>query len=116
MIIRVFTARLKPGARAAFERLCREKSAPEMQAQPGFLAYHIAGGRADRPDDFVFVSVWRDTESIRAFAGEHWQEVLVIPGEADLLESAGVRHYDESYASLTAMWHARPRTLSSSVN
>lgn len=106
MIIRVFKARLRPGARAAFERLCRQKSAPEMQAQPGFLAYRIAEARVEHPDDFVFISVWRDVESIRAFVGEHWQALLIIPGEADLLESATVRHYDESYASLVQMWHA----------
>jgi transposase/quinol monooxygenase YgiN len=106
MIIRVFAARLKPGARPAYERLCREKSAPTMRRQPGFLAYHIPDALPDRPDDFVFVSVWKDVESIRAFIGDRWQEVLIIPGEADMLEAADVYHYDESYASLIQMSHA----------
>jgi len=106
MIIRVFAARLKPGMRAAYERLCREKSAPVMRAQPGFLAYRIADARPDRPDDFIFVSVWQDLESLRAFVGEEWQRAIIIPGEADLLAEVSVRHFDESYASLIEMWHA----------
>src|SRR5262245_10005039 len=67
MIIRVFCARLKPGMWAAFERLCREKSVPAMQTMPGFLTYQIGLPRADRPNDFVFVSLWVDRASIQAF-------------------------------------------------
>src|SRR5262249_20853028 len=106
VIIRVFCARLKPGMWAAYERLCREKSAPAMQAVSGFLTYHIGLPRADRPDDFVFVSLWEDFASVQTFAGKHWQEAFILPGEADLLEEVAVRHFDESYQSLIAMWHA----------
>src|SRR5262249_46347076 len=89
-----------------YERLCREKSVPAMQAIPGFLTYQIGLPRTDRPNDFVFVSLWADRASIQAFVGEHWQEALILPGEADLMEEAVVRHFDESYQSLIAMWHA----------
>jgi transposase/quinol monooxygenase YgiN len=106
MIIRVFRARLKPGKRAAYERLCREISIPLMRAQPGFLTARIGEPQDGAPEDFVFVSIWRDLGSIQAFVGERWREVFVLPGEADLLESVAVEHFDESYHGLVALWRA----------
>jgi transposase len=104
MIIRVFRARLKPGARPAFERLCRTVSLPLMRAQDGCLAASVGEEVPDHPLDFAFVSVWRDLERLIAFAGERWREATILPGEADLLETASVAHYDESYRSLIELW------------
>jgi transposase/quinol monooxygenase YgiN len=106
MIIRVFQARLKPGKREAFERLCREINVPLMTAQPGCLTVRIGEPAKAHPDIFVIVSLWRDLPSLQAFTGERWQEATILPGEADLLEEAAVQHYDESYAGLVSMWHA----------
>lgn len=106
MIIRVFRAQLKPGMRGAYERLCAEVSTPLMRAQPGCLTTHIAPLRDDRPDDFIFVSVWRDLASLCAFVGKQWEQVSILPGEADLLEQVRVEHYDESYRSLICLWSA----------
>jgi transposase/heme-degrading monooxygenase HmoA len=106
MIIRVFAARLKPGMRGEYERLARATALPLMHEQPGCLGARVERVREDRPDDFVIVSLWRDFESIRAYVGERWQEAISLPGEADLLLEVAVRHYDESYQSLTAMWRA----------
>ena len=106
MIIRVFAARLKPGMRGQYERLCRASALPLMREQPGCLSARIERIREDRPNDFVLVSLWRDIESIRAFIGERWQEAFILPGEADLLLEVSVQHFDESYQSLVAMWRA----------
>jgi transposase/heme-degrading monooxygenase HmoA len=106
MIIRDFAARLKPGKRGDYERLCRASALPLMREQPGFLSGRIAHVLEERPDDFVLVSLWTDLESIRAFVGERWQEAIILPGEADLLHEVSVRHFDESYGSLVAMWRA----------
>ena len=106
MILRVFHARLKPGGRAAYERLCRAAMLPMMRAAPGCLAARIGAVTARRPNDFVVVSVWKDVASVRAFVGDHWQEAIILPGEADLLEEVRVQHFDESYGSLVAMWQA----------
>jgi transposase/quinol monooxygenase YgiN len=106
IIIRIFRARLKPGMRSAFEQLCHERSIPLIRSNPGSLAVHVGKPAAGRSDDFVLVSVWRDLPSLKAFAGERWDEALILPGEADLLEEAAVEHYDESYHSLINMWHA----------
>ena len=106
MIIRVFQARLKPGARPAFDRLCRTVSVPLMRAQPGCLAVSIGEPTSARPEEFVVVSVWRDLEHLKAFTGDRWREATILPGEADLLEAASVAHYDDSYRSLIDLWTA----------
>lgn len=111
MIIRVFRARLKPGARPAYERLCREHYIPLLRAQPGFMTARIGEERRDAPQDYMLVSIWKDLASLQAFAGEHWREVFIMPGEADLLETVSVEHYDESYHSLVAMWRAVAATV-----
>jgi transposase/quinol monooxygenase YgiN len=111
MIIRVFRARLKPGKRAAFERLCRTVSLPLMRAQAGCLAVEIGEPRGKAPDEFVVVSVWRDLPHVIAFAGERWREATIMPGEADLLEVARVEHYDESYHSLIELWTATAEAI-----
>src|SRR5690348_4388017 len=82
MIIRVFSARLKPGAREAYEDLCQRVSAPLMSAQPGFLTWRMGAERPGRPDDFVFISLWRDLASLKAFTGEEWEAASIVPGEA----------------------------------
>jgi transposase/heme-degrading monooxygenase HmoA len=106
MIIRVFSARLKPGARDAYEDLCQRVSIPLMSAQPGFLTCRMGAERRGRPEDFVFISLWRDLESLKAFTGEHWEAASILPGEADLLEQVAVQHYDESWRRLMEMWRA----------
>jgi transposase/heme-degrading monooxygenase HmoA len=111
MIIRVFRARLKPGRRAAYERLCRDVSVPLMRAQTGFQTTYIAPPREAHAQDFVFVSVWRDLDSLRGFAGERWHEATILPGEAELLESVRVEHYDESYQSLVRLWCATAESV-----
>lgn len=111
MIIRVFRAHMKPGKRAAYERLCREHYLPLIREQPGYMTARIGEPCADAPLEFVLVSIWKDLPSLQAFAGEHWQEAYIVPGEADLLETASVEHFDESYHSMVAFWHACAETV-----
>lgn len=111
MIIRVFRARLKPGKRAAYERLCREHYIPLIREQPGYMTARIGEARQGAPLDFALVSIWKDLASLQAFAGEHWQEAYIVPGEADMLETVAVEHFDESYRGLVALWRACAETI-----
>ena len=106
MLIRVFTARLKPGRRPAYERLARDVAMPLMLAQPGCLTVHIGAPKPGHPDEYVVVSIWEDLPALKSYVGEEWQKVSILPGEADLLREVAVRHFDGSYRSLVAMWHA----------
>lgn len=95
MILRVFRARLKPGARQAFEKLCYDVSIPLLRAQPGLVTLHVGKSLPEHPDEFVLVSVWKDLESLKGFAGDTWDHPLILPGEAALVKETTVQHYDE---------------------
>ena len=95
MILRVFRARLKPGARQAFEQLCYNVSIPLMRAQSGLITLHVGRPLPEQPDEFVLVSVWEDLDSLKAFVGDTWNHPLILPGEAMLVEETTVQHYDE---------------------
>jgi len=47
------------------------------------------------PDDreFVYISVWKDVDSIRGFAGDNWQQAVIDPSEEELLEETAISHY-----------------------
>jgi transposase/quinol monooxygenase YgiN len=110
MIIRVFRARLRPGQYSAFARLTAENSIPHLRAEPGLLSLH-SGRSCGRTDDYVLVTIWRDLEALTSFTGERWQEVVIQPGEADLLTEATVAHYDESFSSLIALRRTTARAM-----
>lgn len=95
MILRVFRARLKPGTREAFEKLCYDVSIPLVRVQPGLITLHVGKPLPDQPNEFVLVSVWNDIEAVKQFAGDTWDHPLIMPGEAALVQEATVQHYDE---------------------
>ena len=94
MIIRVFRACVQPGANAAYERLIHEAAVPLMKQQQGLLALHVGRGYPVSPDEYVMVSVWNDMAAIQAFTGEHWQQAVVLPGEAHLVKETSVQHFE----------------------
>lgn len=93
VIMRIFRARVKPGRWADFDRLCREKSIPLMRSQPGLITLQVGRAMERQPNEFVLVSVWKDLASLKGFAGERWREAVILPGEAELVEEAGVQHF-----------------------
>lgn len=95
MILRVFRARLKPGARQAFEKLVNDVSIPLLRSQAGMVTLHVGRPLPEYPDEFVLVSVWTDLECLKLFAGETWDQPLITPGEAVLIQESTVQHYDE---------------------
>jgi heme-degrading monooxygenase HmoA len=92
MVIRIYHARVHPGKEAEFERLVRADAVPLMKAQPGLLSLHL-GREMGQPSGFVIVSVWRDLEAVKAFAGENWQQPVVLHPQADVLEEERIEHY-----------------------
>ncbi len=108
MIMRIFRARVKPGRRGEFERLVQEKSIPIMRKQPGLITIQVGKPMDRRPDEFVLVSVWEDLASLQVWTGENWNDVVPLPGEADLIEEATIQHYVQSeqdvYRSTGQVW------------
>ena len=70
MIIRVFTPTIHPGKSTEFESFLRDTAQPLVAKQSGLIAQHAGKSRAPASTEYVYVTVWEDVESIRAFAGE----------------------------------------------
>jgi heme-degrading monooxygenase HmoA len=94
VIIRVFRPTIQPGKEAEFEAFLRDTAIPLVSQQSGVIAQHVGKPRDPSSTEFVYVTVWEDVESIRAFAGERWQEAVIAPEEEDLLKDTWIGHYE----------------------
>lgn len=94
VVIRVFRPTIHPGKEAEFESFLRETAVPLVSRQSGLVAQHIGRPRDPSSTEYLFVTVWEDVDSIRAFAGERWQEAVIAPEEEHLLKSIWIGHYD----------------------
>jgi heme-degrading monooxygenase HmoA len=94
MIIRVFRPTIHAGKEAEFESFLRDTAIPLVSQQKGLVAQHVGRPRDSSATEFVYVTVWEDLESIRAFAGEGWQEAVITPEEEHLLKDTWIGHYE----------------------
>jgi len=94
MIIRVFRPTIHSGKEREFEAFLRDTAVPLVSQQPGLVAQHVGKPRDSSSTEYVYVTVWEDVESIRAFAGERWQEAVITPDEEHLLEGTWIGHYE----------------------
>jgi heme-degrading monooxygenase HmoA len=94
VVIRVFRPTIHPGKEAEFEAFLREVAVPLVSRQPGIVAQHVGRPCDPSSTEFLFVTVWEDVESIRAFAGERWEEAVIAPEEEHLLKDIWIGHYE----------------------
>lgn len=89
----MFRGRARPGQSEAFERYIRTRGIPEFESNPGVVSVHFGTPTDQTPDEFLVVTVWRDLESLKAYAGERWGDPKLSLEEAHMLEQATVHHY-----------------------
>jgi heme-degrading monooxygenase HmoA len=94
VIIRVFRPTIQPGMENEFESFLRDTAVPLVSQQSGLVAQHVGRPRDSASSEYLYVTVWEDIESIRAFAGERWQEAVITPDEEHLLKETWIGHYD----------------------
>ena len=94
MVIRVFRPTIHPGKEDEFEAFLRETAVPLVSKQSGLVAQHVGKSREPSSTEYLYVTVWDDVESIRVFAGEHWQEAVITPDEEHLLKDTWIGHYE----------------------
>jgi heme-degrading monooxygenase HmoA len=94
MIIRVFKPTIHTGKEGEFESFLRDTAIPLVSQQSGLLAQHVGKPRDPSSTEYLYVTVWENVESIRAFAGERWQEAVIAPEEEHLLEDTWIGHYE----------------------
>jgi heme-degrading monooxygenase HmoA len=94
VIIRVFRPTIHSGKEEEFEVFLRETALPLVSQQSGLVAQQVGRPRDSSSTEYLFITVWEDVESIRAFAGERWQEAVIAPDEEHLLKDTWIQHYE----------------------
>ena len=94
MIIRVFRPTIHPGKEQEFEAFLAGTAVPLVSRQPGLVAQHVGRPRDPSSTEYLYVTVWQDVESIRAFAGERWQQAVITPDVQHLLKDPWIGHYE----------------------
>jgi heme-degrading monooxygenase HmoA len=92
-VMRVFRARVKPGREGDWEALLDRQIGAQLQGARGLLRWFRGRPLDEETHEYVVVTLWRDKDSVRAFAGASGRPVL-FPGQADLEESDDAQLYE----------------------
>ena len=93
MILRVFRARIHKDRVADFKRMVQEQSIPWLEESDGMLGFYPGEPFGTNETEFTMVTLWRDIESLKAFAGKDWDNPVVTEEEAPLVEAMFSDHY-----------------------
>jgi len=94
MIMRIFQVTTQPGKEAEFGRFFHETAIPLMLRTPGLEKVIPGAPRAESPNEFCMVMIWKDLASLKAFAGEDYESAHVHPDEAELVKARTIKHYE----------------------
>lgn len=94
MIMRIFQVTTHPGKEGEFREFFHDVALPLMKSVDGIVSILPGAARPESPQEFSFVMVWRDLESLKAFVGEDYECPHIDPAEAELVASRRIRHYD----------------------
>jgi heme-degrading monooxygenase HmoA len=94
LIIRIFRPTIYPGKESEFESFLRDTAIPLVSQQSGLISQHAGKPRDPSSTEYLYVTVWENVESIRAFAGERWEEAVITPDEEHLLKDTWIGHYE----------------------
>ena len=99
-ILRLFKARARPNCESALAEKLATSSVQVVRKEPGFLGFVCAGPAHNTGRDFVFATMWRDVDAIKARFGRDWRASFLPPGYEELIEECSVEHYhltDQSF-------------------
>jgi heme-degrading monooxygenase HmoA len=94
MIIRFFRAIVQEGQENAFRNFFLSTALPLVRSQEGLVSVRVGLPPASTPTEFSMMTVWRDLEVLKGFAGEDWKKAVIHPDEANLLRETYVHHYE----------------------
>ena len=94
VIVRTSEARVIDGMQEEFLAKLLEVVADYPRDYPGLLSHDILRDQSD-PTRFMYVSRWRDEESVARFAGPRWRdEPVTFPNEdAFMTQPLSLRHF-----------------------
>ena len=80
MIIRIYRVQINAELRSEFEEKFQLVADEFMQGRVGLVSVDIGRPTPGSPDEYVMVSKWSDVDSVKQFAGQHWDQP-VIPND-----------------------------------
>ena len=93
MIIRFFRALVHDGQQKAFLKFFTETALPLIRSQEGLVSVTVGLPDETSANEFCMVTVWRDLDALKQFAGNDWKRAVIHPEEAHLLKMTFVHHY-----------------------
>ena len=94
MIMRIFQVTTQPGKEAEFGDFFHNTAIPLMRRTEGLVEVWPGAPRADSPNEFCMVMLWRDLDALKAFVGEEYTNAHILPEEAELVAARTITHYD----------------------
>lgn len=91
-IMRVFEVRAKSGKAKKLKEKLSDTSVSVVKGKPGNLGYFFGENLSSDPNDFVFISIWENLESIKSHFGENWQQSFLPEGYEEIIESCSIKH------------------------
>jgi len=93
VIVRIFRAKIRQDQVSNFKRMVQEQSIPWLENADGMLGYFPAEPFGDNVQEFVMITLWKDLDSLKSFAGSDWDNPVVTEDEAPLVEEMFADHY-----------------------
>ena len=93
-ILRIFDVRARAGKVDILKRKLSDTSVSVVKGKPGNLGYFFGSNLSTGENDLVFISVWRDLESIKALFGAQWRESFLPEGYEEIIERCAIEHIE----------------------
>ena len=94
MIVRVFPARVHPERLEEWTQLVKKLSVPLVKSGHGLVAYFPGNSIDPATGEYTMVTVWKDLESLKQWAGEKWREAIIPEQELPLIKEAWLHNYE----------------------
>ena len=93
-ILRIFEVRAKPGKAKLLKQKLSDTSVSVVDGKPGNLGYFFGELLSSDGNDLVFISVWKDLESIKAYFGDDWEQSYLPEGYEEIIDHCSIRHVE----------------------
>ena len=93
-ILRIFEVRAKPGKAELLKQKLSDTSVSVVKGKPGNLGYFFGENISSDENDLVFISVWKDLESIKSHFGKDWEKSYLPEGYEEIIENCLIKHIE----------------------
>ena len=85
MIARMWHGRVPTAMAEAYRKFVNERAIPDYQSVEGNLSVHILERTEGDITHFITLTFWKDTDSIKGFAGDDAETAKYYPEDQDFL-------------------------------